>query len=141
MTARATPRPAPSSPPRFPARPRRARSRLVDGCQRPSRDSGQAVLVTVVVLLVMVVLVVLIARTGSVLDDRARAVTAADAAALAGAVEGEAGAAELASANGAVLERFERHGVEVVVEVRIGPVRARARAEVRPIFEATGTIP
>jgi len=106
-----------------------------------SGDAGQAVLLTVVGLGLMVVLVLILARTGAVLDDRARAVTAADAAALAGAVEGEAGAAELAAANGAVLERFERHGVEVAVEVRIGRVRASARAEARPIFEATGTIP
>jgi uncharacterized membrane protein len=104
-------------------------------------DTGQAVLVTVLGVGLVLVFLLVLARTGAVLDDRARAVTAADAAALAGAVEGEPGAAELAAANGAVLERFERHGAEVVVDVRIGRVRARARAEARPIFEATGTIP
>jgi outer membrane lipoprotein SlyB len=65
-------------------------------------------------------------------QDRARAQTAADAAALAGAVDGRAAAALLASANAAELVDFESDGSMVVVEVRTDRgTRARARAERR----------
>jgi outer membrane lipoprotein SlyB len=63
------------------------------------------------------------------LVSRARAQSAADAVALAGVVEGEAAAAELARRNGATLISFERDGVMVVVVVEVGGVRADAAAE------------
>jgi hypothetical protein len=62
------------------------------------------------------------------LDDRARARTAADAAALAGAADGEPAAREVAEANGADLLEIERAGDEVVVRVRVGDLDAYARA-------------
>ena len=74
------------------------------------------------------------------LDDRARARTAADAAALAGAADGEAAARQVAEANGADLLEIERTGDEVVVRVRVGDLDAyaRARATRRPGGGGTG---
>jgi uncharacterized membrane protein len=60
--------------------------------------------------------------------ERARAQTAADAAALAAVVEGEEAAAELARANGGELLELRVEGSEAVVEVRVGGSVARARA-------------
>lgn len=73
-------------------------------------------------------LLVVAGRVGPVLDDAARARTAADAAALAGAVDGRVAARALAEANGGELVAFvpEPNGVTVVV--RVGRVSARARA-------------
>jgi hypothetical protein len=66
---------------------------------------------------------------GRVLANRAQARTAADAAALAGAVDGEGGARRMAAANGAELVEFhDLDGGEVVVEVRLEGVSAHARA-------------
>jgi hypothetical protein len=62
------------------------------------------------------------------LDDRAQARTAADAAALAGAADGEQAARQVASANDADLLEIERSGDEVVVQVRVGEVEAYAKA-------------
>lgn len=91
-------------------------------------DRGQAVsLAAAMVALVTVALVGLV-PVGRALADRARARTAADAAALAGAAEGEQAADDLARVNGAELVDFERTGDEVVVRVRIGDVDASARA-------------
>jgi D-alanyl-D-alanine carboxypeptidase len=74
---------------------------------------------------------------GRALADRARARTAADAAALAGAAEGEEIARAVARANGGRLVGYEAvGGGEVVVEVAVGDVRAHARA--RPRVMAPG---
>jgi hypothetical protein len=67
-------------------------------------------------------------RLGGDAVAAARARTAADAAALAGAAEDEDSAREVAEANGAELVDFLREGPEVQVEVRIGDAQARARA-------------
>jgi D-alanyl-D-alanine carboxypeptidase len=79
------------------------------------------------VALCCVALLALVPMAGA-LDDRARARTAADAAALAGAADGERTAREVAGANGADLLEIERNGDEVVVQVRVGDVAAYARA-------------
>jgi hypothetical protein len=60
--------------------------------------------------------------------ERARARTAADAAALAGAAEGEPAAREVAAANGAELVAWRAEGTDVWVEVTLGDAHARARA-------------
>jgi D-alanyl-D-alanine carboxypeptidase len=73
------------------------------------------------------------------LDDRARARTAADAAALAGAADGEQTARQVAAANGADLLEIERSGDEVVVQVRVGDVDAYARARATHRSAAFGT--
>jgi hypothetical protein len=76
----------------------------------------------------------------SALDDRARARTAADAAALAGAADGDQTARQIAEANGADLVELERTGDQVVVQVRVGEVEAyaRARATRRPGASGAG---
>lgn len=61
--------------------------------------------------------------------DRARAQTAADAAALGGVVDGEEAAAELARSNGATLLSFVDDGDEVQVLVGFHDAVATARAE------------
>ena len=100
-----------------------------------SRDAGQAALVVVVATLVLMAAVVLgAASLGRTTTDRARARTAADAAALAALEGGRAAAVELAVANGAELVSWARgpgpHDVTVVVAV--GDVRATARASNAP---------
>jgi hypothetical protein len=97
-------------------------------------DAGQTVPLAVAMLAIVTVALVALAPVGRALADRAHARTAADAAALAGAAEGEQAARALAGANGADLVEFERAGDEVVVRVRVGDVDAyaRARAARRP---------
>lgn len=60
--------------------------------------------------------------------ERSRAQTAADAAALAGAAEGEEAAREVAEANGASVVTWRAAGDDVWVEVRVGKARAVAKA-------------
>jgi hypothetical protein len=91
-------------------------------------DAGSAVVVAAAVLAIAAVLAVGVVRVGGVVTDRARAHTAADAAALAGAAEGREAAVEVADANGGALVEFVDVGEEVEVTVRIGDVEAVARA-------------
>ncbi len=91
-------------------------------------DRGQATPLAVAMLAVVAVALVGLVPVGRALGDRARARTAADAAALAGAAEGEQAARSLAAENGAELVEFERSGDEVVVRVEVGDVDAYARA-------------
>ena len=91
-------------------------------------DGGQALPWLLVIVLIGFGLLVVAARLASVLDDSARARTAADAAALAGAAAGEPEARSMAAANGGELVDYERAGSVVTVEVQVGSVRARARA-------------
>src|SRR5438445_1405139 len=67
-------------------------------------------------------------RMGGVANARARAQTAADAAALAGAVDGEDAARELATANGGEVSAIDVDGDEIQVVVRLHGAEARARA-------------
>jgi hypothetical protein len=60
--------------------------------------------------------------------DAARARTAADAAALAGAADGRAAAASVARDNGGMLESFTPVADDVIVRVRVGQAVAEARA-------------
>ncbi len=69
-----------------------------------------------------------IARVGVAARDRARAQTAADASALAGAAEGPAAARELAASNGARLVTYRQEGLDTRVEVEVGSARASGRA-------------
>lgn len=91
-------------------------------------DGGQALPLVVLLVLALLAGAVVLAEVGLALEERARARTAADAAALAGAAAGEDAAGELAAANGGVLEEFRREGPEVEVTVRVGRARAVARA-------------
>jgi hypothetical protein len=92
------------------------------------RERGQALPLVAVVLVLAAVVLVVVGRLGGAAVDRARAQTAADAAALAGAAEGEGAAAEAARANGAALESFVARGDEVEVVARVRDARARATA-------------
>lgn len=65
-------------------------------------------------------------------QERTAARNAADAAALAGAAEGEGAAREVAARNGAELVRWRAHGLDVWVEVTLGEARARAKARRDP---------
>lgn len=93
-----------------------------------SHDRGQTTPLVILFLLVAVAAVLVLTHLGRVGGDRAQAQSAADAAALAGVVEGPTGAEQLARDNGAVLVSFESDGAEVQVTVEVGSVRATARA-------------
>lgn len=90
--------------------------------------AGQVVPFVALAVLVVLVVGILVVRIGGLVDRRARAQTAADAAALAGAREGPDAARSMAGSNGAGLESFVVVGGEVEVVVRVGDVRATARA-------------
>jgi hypothetical protein len=94
----------------------------------PGGERGQAapLVLAVVALAVVVVLALVPLARGT--DERARARTAADAAALAGAAEGEAAAEEVAAANGAELVEWHAAGTDVWVAVTLGDARATAKA-------------
>lgn len=91
-------------------------------------ERGQVLPLAAAMLAVVVGGLVALVPVARALDDRARAHTAADAAALAGAAEGEAAARRLAGANGARVVAFRREGTDVVVRVQVGGVAASARA-------------
>ena len=99
------------------------------------RDRGQAAPLMVVMLLVLTVAVVATVEIGRLLDESARARTAADAApGRAAAGLGEASA--LAAANGGLLLSYEEQepagdadALLVTVEVQVGRVTRTARAE------------
>jgi len=100
------------------------------------RERGQAAPLMVVMLLVLMVAVVATVEIGQLLDESARARTAADAAALAGAAAGRQEAAALAAANGGLLLSYAEQeaagdidALLVTVEVQVGRVSRTARAE------------
>ena len=93
-----------------------------------TEDTGQVLPLVAVGLVLVVGMVVLVVTVGQVVDERARARTAADAAALAGAASGSAAAEQVAVENGAVLEEYEAVGSDVLVRVSVGRARADARA-------------
>jgi Putative Flp pilus-assembly TadE/G-like/D-alanyl-D-alanine carboxypeptidase len=95
---------------------------------RTAGDRGQATPLAAAMVAIVLAAMVGLVPAGRALADRAHARTAADAAALAGAVEGEATARSLAEENGAELLAFRRTGTEVVVRVRVGVADAYARA-------------
>ena len=95
---------------------------------RCGADKGQAVPLMTLVLLTTLTLLLAVARVAPLVDDAARARTAADAAALAGAAEGRAGADRFARSNGGTLVSYEESGSTVTVEVVVGNASAAARA-------------
>ena len=95
---------------------------------RSATDRGQAVPLLLVAAAVGTLAIIGIADLAAGALDAARARTAADAAALAGALDGEAGAVRLAHANGAQVVSFGRDGDQVLVVVKAGGATARARA-------------
>ena len=97
--------------------------------RRPPGARGQTTPLMVLALALVVAAALVVGHTGVLLAARARAEHAADAAALAGALDGRAGAAAAAHANGAALVEFEVAGDVVTVSVRRGDVSARASAQ------------
>ena len=100
------------------------------------RDRGQAAPLMVVVLLVLMAAVAATVEIGRFLDESARARTAADAAALAGAAAGRTEAAALAAANGGLLLSYseqdaggDSNALLVTVAVQVGRASQTARAE------------
>ena len=104
----------------------------IDGITRgradPGADRGQATPLAAAMMVVVLVAMGALVPAARALADRAHARTAADAAALAGAVEGEAAARALAEENGGDLLSFALRDGEVVVRVRVGGADAFARA-------------
>lgn len=91
-------------------------------------DEGQATPLMVAGLGLVVLMLLALGPMGRALADRAQARTAADAAALAGAANGEEAARKLAEANGAELLSYEAEASEVVVEVEVDGINAFSRA-------------
>ena len=91
-------------------------------------ERGQVLPLAAAMLALVAAGLVALVPAARALTDRARAATAADAAALAGATGGEPAARRLAAANGGRLEGFRAGDGEVAVRVRVGSVAAAARA-------------
>ena len=99
------------------------------GRARAGGDGGQALpLVLVALVLAGAVLLALGGLADRAVAD-ARARTAADAAALAGAAEGEAAARAVAGENGGTVVAWAESGAQVRVEVEVHGRRAVAAAE------------
>ena len=108
----------------------RRRRRLVGVPRRAEGDGGQAVPLVIAVVVVAAMGVVALGRVAAGAVDAARARTAADAAALAGASEGQNAAVAAAAANGGEVIAFVTAGDDVLVDVRVGRATARARATI-----------
>jgi secretion/DNA translocation related TadE-like protein len=104
-----------------------------------SSQRGNVTIVVVAAVVLAGLLCLAVARLGGAAVDKARANTAADAAALAAAgvlarggtaVDAVRVARSTASANGATLTRCRCSGTEATVDVRVNSARSRARAQV-----------
>lgn len=96
---------------------------------RAGDDKGQVLPLTAVLVILVGLTCLLLASVGRDARDQARARSAADAAALAGAVQGPTAAAALAEANGGQLLDFRADADGATVRVRVGAGDAVARAE------------
>ena len=105
------------------------------GLRAVLRDRGQVAVIMVLVLFLVFITAVVIAETTKLFDESAKARTAADAAALAGAAEGRAAAVHMASENGGTLVSYsENVGYSeniVTVVVKVGRATQTARASAR----------
>jgi hypothetical protein len=105
-------------------------------------DRGQAVPLLAFAVGLTALMVLGLAHMGRVVADRAQARTAADAAALAGAAEGEDSARSIAVANGGEVTDYQTTGDEVLVDVSVGGAEASGRARRRVVVSAgTGPFP
>ena len=91
-------------------------------------ERGSAVPFAVLAMVAAGALALQVGRLGGAAAARAKAQTAADASALAGAADGRDAARALAEVNGARLVEFEELGSDTRVVVELGPARARGRA-------------
>lgn len=95
---------------------------------RCRREAGSVVPFVAVAVTICAMLLGGLARLGQAAVDRGRARNAADAAALAGAAEGEKAARQLAKANGGEVLRYQVAGRDTEVRVRVGVAEATGRA-------------
>ena len=93
-----------------------------------SRERGQVIPLLAALVVVAGLAMIALAHLGGGAVDRAQARRAADAAALAGAADGRAGAEALANDNDASVSRFSTSGRDSEVVVKLGDARAIARA-------------
>lgn len=100
---------------------------------RTRGEPAQATPLAVALVFLAGVLLVVLVPLGRGALERAQARTAADAAALAGAADGEPAARSVASANGARLVRYASLGRDVWVVVERGGAVAEARARREPV--------
>src|SRR5438067_1992596 len=98
------------------------------------RERGSILPLVAVLVVAIAGLCLALGQFGARLDDAARARTAADAAALAGAAEGRAAADDLARANHGELVEYRKTGPKVMVRVQVGEAVARATAVAVPRF-------
>jgi uncharacterized membrane protein len=91
-------------------------------------ERGQVLPLAAGVIALAAAAMLLVVHLGRAANDRARARTAADAAALAGAAEGRAAATAIAAANHAVIARYDELPDGVQLSVRVGAATATARA-------------
>lgn len=96
-------------------------------------ERGQAAVGSLLWIVVMAGLLMGLARLGEQIIDDARAQTAADAAALAGAAADDTAARQTAQKNGAELISIRREGTDVQVVVRVGSATAVARARLESL--------
>jgi Flp pilus assembly protein TadG len=94
-------------------------------------EDGQVLPLMAALMGVVALVVMGLVHLGEGVIDRARARTAADAAALAGARDGEDGAGMVAQDNHADLLSYVARNHQVEVTVRVGDATATARAELR----------
>ena len=92
------------------------------------RERGQVLPLVALLLVVAGGAMLWLGRLGGAAVSRAQAQTAADMAALAGAVGGRSDAVALAAANGARLVAFEQRGGQAWAKVELGRAVASARA-------------
>lgn len=98
-----------------------------------NRDRGQAAVVVVVAAATLFAASsVALVGVGGVVVDRARAQSVADAAALAGVLEGPQSARDVADTHGAVVVSLIEATEEVTIVVRVGRATATARASAGP---------
>ncbi|MEO7836175.1 MAG: hypothetical protein ABIS21_00870, partial [Acidimicrobiales bacterium] len=91
-------------------------------------ERGQVLPLMALLVVAAGVVCLVLGRLGGAAVARAQAVTAADAAALAGSASGREAARQSATANGALLVNYEEFGFDSRVEVELGGARASARA-------------
>jgi len=91
-------------------------------------EQGQVLPLVALLIVAVGGAAVLTVRLGGLAAERAQASAAADAAALAGTVEGRVGAERLARANGGRLVAYRDDGSDVEVRVGVGRAAAAARA-------------
>lgn len=104
--------------------------------QSTRMQRGSVTMIMAAGLVLFALLLLGVGRLAGAGSDRARARTAADASALAGAAEGCVKAAELAVANDGTLLSCRVEGDDVEVDVAVGVASARARARKETVAPA-----